>query len=182
MPRPLAPVLFALATLLAPARLPAAAPELPPEVRAELPEARQRGAATLRFLGLQVYDARSFAPAPIEGDGAAQPLAIELRYARAFAGARIAQRSIDEMRRIGPFTEAQAERWLRALSALLPDVRAGDRITGIQHPGRSARFYLDGRPLGQIDDPEFVRLFFGIWLSPRSSEPALRERLVGASP
>ncbi|MBI5257128.1 MAG: chalcone isomerase family protein [Burkholderiales bacterium] len=182
MSRRLAPVLMALGGLLGPGALPAATPEPPPEVRAELPEARQRGTATLRFVGLHVYDARSFSAAPIEGDGSEQPLAIELRYARTLAGARIAQRSIDEMRRIGAFTEAQAERWLRAMTQLFPDVTAGTRLTGIQHPGRSARFYLDGRPLGQIDDPDFVRLFFGIWLSPRSSEPALRARLVGATP
>jgi hypothetical protein len=33
-----------------------------------------------------------------------------------------------------------------------------------------------------IDDPEFSRYFFGIWLSPHTSEPKMRgELLAGAS-
>jgi hypothetical protein len=32
---------------------------------------------------------------------------------------------------------------------------------------------------GDIRDAEFARLFFGIWLSPRSSEPAMRQALLG---
>jgi hypothetical protein len=39
-------------------------------------------------------------------------------------------------------------------------------------------FLLNGRPLGEVRDPDFARVFFGIWLSPRTSEPALREALL----
>lgn len=153
-----------------------------PEIAAELPGARHWGTATLRFLGMPVYDARVWSHAPIAHDGAAQRLAIEVRYARALSGARIARRSVDEMKRLGPVTEIQAERWLQAMTRLFPDVQAGDRITGVQRPGHSARFFVNGRAVGDVEDPEFARLFFGIWLSPRSSEPALRAQLIGATP
>jgi hypothetical protein len=39
-------------------------------------------------------------------------------------------------------------------------------------------FLLNGQPAGEIRDPEFARLFFGIWLSPRTSEPAMRRALL----
>ncbi|MGP1684941.1 MAG: hypothetical protein ACTS8S_21670 [Giesbergeria sp.] len=42
------------------------------------------------------------------------------------------------------------------------------------------RFLFNGQAHGQIDDPLFARLFFGIWLSPQSSEPTLRAALLAA--
>ncbi len=176
-----APALLCAAPLQVRAQSAAATPALPPELRADLPEARWRGAAELRFLGLKVYEARLWSPAPLAGDGAQQPLALELIYARGLSGARIAQRSIDEMRRIGPFTDAQATRWGAALTALLPEVASGDRVTGLQLPERAARFFHNGQLRGEVADAEFVRLFFGIWLSPRTSEPALRTQLMGTA-
>lgn len=152
---------------------------LPPEVVEALPAARLQGQGSLRMLGLRIFDARLWLDAPWRGEAPAQPLALELRYARALSGARIAARSIQEMRGIGPFDEAQAVRWEQALRRLFPDVEAGQRLTGVWRPGAATRFAHDGRWRGQVDDEAFGPLFFGIWLSARSSEPALRERLLG---
>ena len=150
-----------------------------PELGAELPGARWRGAGTLRFMGLQVYDAQLWSPEAVTGDFASQPLALALVYARRLVGEQIAARSIKEMNRIGSFSDVQAARWQQALTQLFPDVDAGDRLTGIHLPGRSARFHFNGQFRGEVADPEFARLFFGIWLSPRTSEPRLREQLLG---
>jgi hypothetical protein len=64
------------------------------------------------------------------------------------------------------------------MRTIFPDVRAGDRITGLYRVEGPTRFYLNGKPLGEIDDPMFGRAFFGIWLDARTSEPALREALL----
>ena len=48
-----------------------------------------------------------------------------------------------------------------------------------QHFDADRGFFLNGQPRGDAPEAEFARLFFGIWLSPRSSEPALREALLG---
>ena len=37
---------------------------------------------------------------------------------------------------------------------------------------------MNGKPTGEIRDAEFARLFFGIWLSPKTSEPELRAALL----
>lgn len=152
-----------------------------PELATELPDARPGPVATARAFGLHIYDARLWTTQRIAGDGTDQPLALEVRYARALSGPRIAQRSIDEMRRLGAMTEAQAQHWLQALKQLIPDVQAGDRITAVQRPGQSVRFFVNGRTSGEIDDPAFVKLFLGIWLSPRTSEPGLRAQLLQPS-
>jgi len=157
-------------------------PAQPAEVATVLPEARWRGTAVMRFFGLHIYDARLWSAAHVAGDGAAQPLALELIYARTLVGEQIASRSIKEMQGIGAFSDAQSARWLAAMTQLFPDVKAGDRITGVQLPGQGTRFFFNGSLRGEVADADFTRLFFGIWLSPRTSEPRLRAQLLGAAP
>ena len=101
----------------------------------------------------------------------ASRLALELRYARSLEGAQIAERSLQEMQGIGEVTRERGERWLEAMRTIFPDVNKGDRITGLQIPGEAARFWVNGQSRGELRDAEFTRLFFGIWLSPRSSQP-----------
>lgn len=161
-------------------RAQAAAPALPPEVAADLPGARLQGQGRLRFLGLHVYDARLWVGAQVPGaDWAAVPFALELQYARRLKGLLIAERSLKEMRRQGDIAEPVAERWLALMVELFPDVGEGDRITGVNQPGVGARFHVNGRLRGEPRELDFARMFFGVWLSPRTSEPDLRDALLG---
>lgn len=152
-----------------------------------LPGATIVGTGTLRFLGMAVYDARLLAaPGWHAGALGRQPVVLELTYQRRFRGADIARRSLEEMRRPGPLPAAAEAAWLSAMQRLFPDVQPGDRIAGLWQPGVGARFVLtraDGRvqPLGAIDDAAFAERFFGIWLAPTTSEPGLRQALLGAT-
>jgi len=65
------------------------------------------------------------------------------------------------------------------MTRTFPDVVQGDRITGVQRPAQSARFFLNGALRGELQDAEFAARFFGIWLGPQTSEPALRRALLG---
>jgi len=51
-------------------------------------------------------------------------------------------------------------------------------IVGVSLPGRGAAFFHDGRPVGEVADPEFARAFFAIWLDARTRAPELRARLL----
>ena len=144
-----------------------------------LPGGRRQGQARLRFFGLSVYDAAlwvepGFEPASFER----HRFVLELHYLRTLYGKAIAERSLKEMRGVGPISDAQAERWLAAMLQIFPDVKDGDHIAGLHLPGQGARFSLNDRPLGEVMEPEFARLFFGIWLSPGTSEPQMREQLI----
>jgi hypothetical protein len=153
---------------------------VPPEVLRELPDARLVGEGTLRFLGIHVYDIRLWAPDSLAmTNTSAAPLALELEYARSLDGKAIAERSIKEMQNLHGIGSPQAERWLLQLQQILPDVKAGDRLTGVQRPGEGSRFFVNGQHSGEVRDAEFTRLFFDIWLSPRTSQPRLREALLG---
>ncbi|RZU00650.1 chalcone isomerase family protein [Rivibacter subsaxonicus] len=175
-------------TLLAAGALAPAAPcvfarGVPAEVERAIPGARLLGDGRLRWFGMHIYDARLWvAPGHPSGtDYAGHPLALELEYARALDGARIAERSIEEMRRAGALPDAQAGGWLTAMKQCFPDVKPGDRITGLQRPGEPTRFFVNGELACELADPEFARRFFGIWLGPDSSQPALRSALLGGA-
>jgi hypothetical protein len=55
------------------------------------------------------------------------------------------------------------------MKGIFPDVKEGSRITGIHIPNEAARFYLNGKLLGEIRDPEFAHSFFAIWLDKKTS-------------
>jgi hypothetical protein len=155
----------------------------PPELRQVWPQVRRVGFGTLRYFGLQVYEARLWAPGPIApADWFERAFALELIYARALDGAQIADRSLEEMRRQGEIAAGDAERWLTTLRTSLPDVRAQDRLTGRYQPGAATQLIHNGVVRAEWPDEAFSRRFFGIWLSARTSEPALREALFGGRP
>lgn len=151
----------------------------PAFVHQALSSANLLGQGQMRFLGLRIYDARLWAGPQFEADNfGAHRLALELTYHRAFTGAAIAQRSLEEMTRQGELTPEQTQRWQQALSAVLPDVQPGVRLTGLYQPGQGMRLWRDNQALGAIDDAELARRFFGIWLSPSTSAPSLRSALL----
>jgi len=157
-----------------------AQPSPPSELLPALPQARLRGTGVLRFFGLRVYEARlwvreGFTP----DDYARQPFALELTYDRKLEGAAIAERSVAEMRRVGKFDGAQAKRWLALMLQAFPDVAATDRLVGLNDGQGEVRFFYNGRQTASLADAEYARLFFGIWLAPQTSAPALRESLLG---
>jgi len=153
-----------------------------PTASTPLAGARLVGQGSMRFLGFEVYRARLWAQPGFDADQySAHPLALELTYQRNFTAEAIAKRSIEEMRRVGRFTPQQATRWQQALQAALPDVKPGDRLLGLYQPGTGAVFKMGGRVVGEVADAEFSRLFFGIWLSPQTSEPGLRQALIAAT-
>lgn len=171
---------LALAAALA---LPAAARDgAPPHVARYVDEARLAGSGRFTWFGLPVYDAALYAGGPLDADEpAAQPFVLELRYARRLAGSAIAEASRDEMARLDAGSEAQRAAWHREMTRVFPDVVRGQRLAGVNLPGRGARFYLDGGFIGAIDDPAFARAFFAIWLDARTRAPALREALLAGA-
>lgn len=135
------------------------------------------GAGTLRFMGFALYDGKLWSPTG-RWDADA-PFALELIYARAFDGEDIARRSLEEIRRLRSVDDATAARWEARLKAIFPDVKAGDRLTGVRLPGQGARFYVGERLLGRIDDEALADAFFAIWFDPRTRAPDLRRKLLG---
>lgn len=152
------------------------------QASAELNGLSLRGQGRMRFLGLAIYDIRLWSAAPVSAERwDEQPLTLEIEYARTLEGREIAKRSLAEMRRQASISETQATAWLAEMQAAFPDVKAGDRISGSWEPGVAAQFFVNGQPRRRVADAAFAKLFFGIWLSPQTSEPGLRQQLLGGS-
>jgi hypothetical protein len=115
-------------------------------------------------------------------DYAQREFVLSLRYARSLEGAAIAERSLDEMRRQQPVPTALASAWLNQMKLAFPDVQAGDRLAGWHQPGRGTRFFHNGQASGAVADAAFGARFFGIWLSPQTSDAAQRQALLGVAP
>ena len=141
-----------------------------------LPNAQLVGQGQFTRFGFSVYEARLWAPLGRYTQG--EPFALSLTYSRDIAGERLVQASVDEMQKLqAPL--AQNAQWREALERVLPNVVAGDTITGVYRPGQGATFFHRERQTGQISE-ELARHFFAIWLDPRTSEPGLRQALLGA--
>jgi hypothetical protein len=147
-----------------------------PQIAPDLPGARVSGQGKFTWFGMKIYDASLWVGEAGYAPGA--PFALELRYARALSGARIAEASADQMEKTGGGTAAQRALWLEKMRAIFPDVKDGSRITGVFVPGGAVRFHLDAAVLGTIAEPGFAQAFAGIWLSPRTTAPQLRDALL----
>jgi hypothetical protein len=140
------------------------------------------GGQRFTYWGFDVYDASlwanvSFAPE----DWARQDLILELRYLRDFKGLDIAQRSVDEIHKQRALSAEKKQKWFSALQALIPDVRSGERLTGVYTPGKGMKLLHQDRTVGEVADAELAQRFFGIWLAAETSQRQLRQRLLAGA-
>ena len=152
---------------------------LPPEIRSNSPTLALTGESKLTFFGLEIYKASLWRNANFVADNYAQhEFALDLNYLRNFQGKDIAKRSIEEMRRQSKLDENLLQNWELQMQKVFPNVQAGDSITGFHLPGKGAKFWHNGKLRGEINDTEFAKYFFGIWLSKQTSEPKMRLALL----
>ncbi len=156
--------------------------DAPDEVMQALPQGQAVGAGRMRYLLWDVFDATLWAQAGFRGAQYFEhAFALELRYLRKLSAASLVESSLQEMRRVGTLETNKETQWAAAMQTAFADVLPGDRITGVHLPGVGARFYFNGRLRAKVDDAGFSRSFFGIWLSPTTSEPRLRSALLADS-
>ena len=135
------------------------------------------GESRLKVLFWNIYDAKLYAP---EGEFSNQgAYALSLTYLRDFEGESIASRSIDEMRDQGFKDEVKLAEWFELMKSIFPDVKENQNITGVRSQDGQSHFYMDGEKLGTINDVEFSNMFFGIWLNEETSQPKMRNQLLG---
>lgn len=147
--------------------------ELAPTINATKPY----GSGSLTWLLFTAYDATLWTDAAQWSMKA--PFALTLRYRMSFSTDELVERTIEEMAKVSPATPKDAvARYNAALLQAFPAVKDGDRITALYVPGQGTRFFHNGRATATIADGGFAEPFFGIWLSPKTSEPKLRTGLL----
>jgi hypothetical protein len=152
--------------------------------RAAVAGLQTRGTHHFRYWGLSIYHAELQVAADFEPARFAQHrLALTMRYSRDFKGQALAQSTWDEMqglmaRGAQRWTSSQSAAWLAQINALMPDVQSGDRLSAVNLPGRGVALFHNEAPLGVVEDRWFADAFLGIWLSPLSPQPAMRQGLL----
>jgi len=150
--------------------------------REELPAAVRLGGGELRWFGLRIYHATLWAEQqPFQPQRA---FALQLQYHRSISRERLADTSLDEIRRLSRKLpdSATLARWRSTLLNAFTDVSAGDELIGVYRPGLGMRLYNQRQLLSEIDDPALAQAFFGIWLDQRSRDQSLRQQLIGDTP
>jgi hypothetical protein len=107
------------------------------------------------------------------------PAILDLSYLRTLSKEQTVSISIEEMLRLRPEYSNRAPSWRLALTPIIPDVKAGDRLVGCFDRAYGASFYSDQKCLGQVNDPDFASAFLAIWLDPATRAGALRTALLG---
>lgn len=144
-----------------------------------VPQAEKVGHGRLTVMLWDVYDASLFAP---QGQwDKTKPFALQLLYLRNISGKKIADRSIEEIRKQGFNDEVRLADWHAQMIKIFPDVKKNTALTGVYNDSKETIFFNDGEEIGRIQDPNFGTYFFDIWLGETTSAPGLRQKLLGHS-
>jgi hypothetical protein len=150
---------------------------LPPAVMQKAPPVlHQVGSGSHSYFGLRVYQVTLWAAN--EKWNPNEPHALDLESNRAISSSQLTDAGMDEMNRLGVGTSAQRQAWRRELERVMPSVSKGDQVVAFCAPNHKTYFFYNGRERGEIADAAFGAAFFGIWLDPRTKNPALRKSLL----
>ena len=170
----IAAILYA-ATMLMAFPLAANAAGKPSEIAATIHAPAPVGGGKLKKLFMSVYEASFWSDS---GDWKKAPYALSITYAMNFSAQELADRTLTEMQNVSDKPEDVLKSYTDQLAKLWPNVASGDRITAVALSNGRTAFYHNGHALGTISDPAFTPVFFGVWLSSKTSEPELRQQLL----
>ncbi len=126
------------------------------------------------------------------------PQALKLTYKRDIDKSDFIEATSDQWNKLRkqnkatPITTEQENDWLQKLSTVFPNINNKDTILLVVDKNQNSHFYLQRsmsdpssaglsyKELGTITDTEFGPYFLSIWLSKHTSEPKLRNKLIGA--
>jgi hypothetical protein len=153
----------------------------PPEVASAIHAEKPYGTGKYSVLFITAYDAELWTDAPVWSMSA--PFALTLRYHMSFSADYLVSRMLREMKHVDPsLSEVQLASYRKAMAFFAP-ASSGDEMTMLYRPGQAGqngavRFFKNGAPTGEISEPGFAQDFFGVWLSPETSDPDLRKSLL----
>ena len=142
-----------------------------------VPQAETVGQGRLRVVFWDIYDASLYAPKGKFQEG--RPFALQLSYLRAISRKEIADHSISEIRRQGFDDEIRLADWHTQMMQIFPDVAPNTSLTGVYTSNGQTIFFDGNKEIGRIQDSEFGKRFFNIWLGQQTSVPMLRKQLLG---
>lgn len=138
------------------------------------------GAGTITWFGFTIYDASLWTE---NGRFAnltdSLPVALHITYRKNIKSSELAERTAEEWQQLNIYTPSERQQWQQRLATIWPTVKPGDSITTLVTDDRQTHFYYNNELIHRIDDPEFGIALLSIWLHPNTSQPELRNKLIG---
>lgn len=106
------------------------------------------------------------------------PLLLELSYLRNISKKEFVDATLDQWRIQAGKVQKQHKLWAGELTGLWRDVKKGDTLSAELHSDGLISFYFNQEWLGNTKDPALGPAFFDIWLSEKTTAPALRQQLL----
>lgn len=166
-----APKVFAILFLLATGANPVVAQSS--VVASALPGAEVRGTATLRFLGLPLYQARLFTVNGATLDWK-QDFGIELTYLRNLTQHDLVEATLREFKRTGDALPLREQ-----LNACFDAVDKGDRYLAVSDGNDRIAFWRNGARTCTLSHPQIKRRFMGIFVGDNTRSKSFTRKLTG---
>ncbi|NVK26383.1 MAG: chalcone isomerase family protein [Gammaproteobacteria bacterium] len=138
----------------------------------------QLGKAKFSFMFWDVYESQLYTTSgvyPMTTEN--EQLVLKIKYLREIDKDDLVENTVEQWQHLG-ISDKQYSPYISKLNALWPDIKKHDELA-IKIQNNVATFYFNGLKLGDINDHRFGQLFIDIWLSEKTSQPELRQRLLG---
>ncbi|WP_394205672.1 chalcone isomerase family protein [Shewanella waksmanii] len=138
------------------------------------------GEGQMSYLFWDVYKAALYSESSrYQSLDSSYPLALQIHYLRDIDSDVLIQATQEQWQHLA-YSDEQISRWSEPLNALWPDIQEGDVLTIIVDEQGISDFYHGDEALGTVTNANFGPAFLSIWLSENTTEPELRQALLGA--
>lgn len=136
------------------------------------------GQAKLSILFWDIYESKLFtSDGKLPLSGHCQHSMFEIQYLRDISKQELLDNTLAQWQHLA-IDEEQYMPYLLALESIWPDIKAGDQLTLLTNAATTV-FYFNQQKVGEIESEQFADLFLRIWLDENTSEPKLRQQLLG---
>lgn len=133
------------------------------------------GEAQFSVMFWDIYKSRLFTPSG-KYNGINPTIIFEITYQKDITTSQLIKRTIEQWQKMN-IEAAKYQPYLTELTSLWPNITSGDRLA-LQVADDSSHFYFNDNYVGSIKSPNFAPLFLGIWLSPNTTQPDFRKKLL----
>jgi hypothetical protein len=105
-----------------------------------------------------------------------RPLLFKIKYLRDISQKDLIERTIEQWKHLN-FNQKNYSSYVPQLKTIWPNIEAGDSLALLISNNKSD-FYFNNHFIGSIPEENFGKLFLAIWLSPNTSQPELRKKLI----
>ena len=152
---------------------PSIAAALPAEPFHWYPNLEKVGSANYSVFFIDVYDIDLYQDRSEEGIDL-----VKIKYNRALTAERRIEGVVNDFNKMPSLKNAPIKAWETQMKAFFPNVKKGDTISIFKTTDNEAVFYHNGEYKAEITDQNFVKAFFGLWLSKETPNDDLHKRLL----